>query len=102
MSKKEQEAWVAKRLREAGDLYNERHKVYGDNYKQFGSIMMALFPNGIELTTCADWNRLGILVQCISKASRYTNNFHKGGHDDSLADLTVYATMLRELDKEGE
>jgi hypothetical protein len=91
---------VPEMLRESAATYEERNKVYGDNYKRFGYVMSALFPHGIHLNSGEDLNRLGILVQVVSKISRYCESFHKTGHDDSLLDLAVYATMLRELDDE--
>lgn len=85
-------------LRESAKTYEVRNRLYGDNYKNFGKTMTALFPNGLMLSTPDDWNRIGILVQAVSKLSRFTKNFNDG-HDDSLLDLSVYATMLRELYK---
>jgi hypothetical protein len=89
---------VPEMLRESAQTYEERNKLYGDNYKRFGAIMKALFPDPLPLTTEQDWNRLGVFVQVLSKVSRYAENFNRGGHDDSLLDMAVYATMLRELD----
>jgi hypothetical protein len=89
---------VPEMLRESAQTYEDRNKLYGDNYKRFGSMMNALFPKGLTITTPESWNQIGILVQIVSKISRYCENFAKGGHDDSLLDMAVYATMLRELD----
>lgn len=89
-------------LRESAQTYEERNKVYGDNYKRFGPIMALLFPHGPNLVTEDDHNRFGVFVQCVSKITRYAENFGKGGHDDSLLDLAVYANMLRELDAESK
>ena len=89
-------------LRQSAETYEQRNKLYGDNYKRFGPIMALLFPNGIELTTDDDHNRFGVFVQIVSKLTRYAENFKAGGHDDSLLDMTVYATMLRELDRESK
>lgn len=89
-------------LEEAAETYRQRREMYGDNYKRFGRIMVELFPNGIELENIADHNRFGIFVQMVYKFTRYSENFLNGGHDDSLLDLSVYATMLRELDAESK
>lgn len=91
-------------LQESVDIFRKRNELYGDNYKKFGAVMHALFPNELQRSSEAAvgyWNRLGILVQIVSKLTRYCENFNEGGHDDSLKDLSVYAAMLRELDKEG-
>jgi len=87
-------------LRQAAETYDQRNQLYGDNYKRFGPIMALLFPHGLKLVTDDDHNRFGVLVQCVSKMTRYAEQFDQGGHDDSLLDLSVYANMLRELDME--
>jgi len=94
--------FVATELKAKAELFNERHKDYGDNYKHFGYIMGQLFTNGemFDTRNPDTMNRLGIFVQMITKLTRYAQNFHKGGHDDSLDDLVVYAMMLKELDVE--
>lgn len=100
------ESSVPKMLQESADVYKQRQEVYGDCHKKFGEVMVVLFPTGIceyykEVNPSVEhYSRVGILVQIISKLTRYAQNFDKGGHDDSLQDLVVYATMLRELDKE--
>lgn len=89
-------------LRQSAETYEQRNKLYGDNYKRFGHIVALLFPNGIHLESEDDHNRFGVFVQIISKLTRYAENFRELGHDDSLLDMTVYATMLRELDMEAK
>ena len=89
-------------LRQSADTYEQRNKVYGDNYKRFGPILAQFFPNSIHLESEDDHKRFGVLVQIVSKLTRYAENFRVGGHDDSLLDMTVYATMLRELDMEAK
>jgi hypothetical protein len=85
-------------LRAAAEIYEQRNKLYGDNYKTFGPWVALLFPDGITLVTPNDFNRFGVITQMLGKLSRYAANFKKGGHDDSLDDLAVYAMMLKELD----
>lgn len=90
---------VPEMLRDAAGIYEERNKLYGDNYKRFGGIMLLLFPDGLELKTPDDFNRYGVFVQIVSKVSRYAEQFTKGGHPDSLDDNAVYSMMLQELDQ---
>lgn len=92
---------VPEMLRAAAEVYEQRNKLYGDNYKNFGKWVSQLFPNGLTVETESDWNRLGVLVQILAKISRYAENFNKQGHDDSLLDNIVYTAMLRELDFEA-
>lgn len=92
---------VSEQLRNCANIYEERNKVYGDNYKHFGKIMVGLFPNGLTLETEDDFNRIGVFVQAVSKITRYAKKFSSGGHADSLDDLSVYSQMLRELDAEA-
>ena len=89
---------VPELLREAAKIYEERNKIYGDNYKRFGNVMDDVFGRSVQLRNFDDHNRFGILVQMVSKLTRYAENFDRGGHADSLDDLVVYTMMLRELD----
>lgn len=93
---------VPNMLRQSAETYEERNKIYGNNYKNFGKVMIGLFPKGVKVETVDDWNRMGVFVQMMSKLTRYAENFTKGGHDDSLLDLSVYSSMLRELDMEAK
>ena len=88
---------VPELLRECAMTYEERNRVYGDNYKKFGHVMQAIFPVGIKLQSAEDHNRFGVFVQCLSKLTRYAESMNRGGHPDSAHDLSVYAAMLREL-----
>ena len=91
-------------LKRLATVYLERNSLYGDNYKKFGKLMLALqdfVPGGSFPTeTENDWNRLGILVMIASKLSRYCASYTAGGHEDSLDDASVYEQMLNELDRE--
>jgi hypothetical protein len=88
---------VPEMLRNLAELYEERNKVYGDNYKHFGEAVLGMFPHGLELRTAEDWNRIGVLVQMAGKMTRYAQQWATG-HVDSLDDLAVYTMMLQELD----
>lgn len=100
---------VPNSLRDAAKIYEERNKVYGDNYKHYGAVVQSLFPDGIVLDTDDEHNRFGVLTMMMSKFTRYAQNFkpvHEEGvlqhvgHADSLDDLAVYCMMLKELDAE--
>lgn len=86
-------------LTDAAKTFAERNAVYGDNYKNFGWAMHAMFPDGLTIDNVESWNRLGILVQVVSKVTRYAAAFENGGHQDSAHDACVYSAMLEELTK---
>lgn len=78
--------------------YRERNKVYGDNYKHFGQAILSAFGGAIpRIETAEEANRLGVVVQCIGKMTRYCQSFKDGGHLDSAHDAVVYSAMLQEL-----
>jgi len=76
-------------LRIGADIYEERNKLYGDNYKHFGKVMRGMFPTGATLITEEDWTRIGIFIQAVSKMTRYGQSFERKGHPDSLDDCSV-------------
>jgi hypothetical protein len=80
-------------------LYEQRSKVYGDNYKRFGPVLSLLLAGQqIDTTDFNQMNRLGVFIQIVSKMTRYGENFTRGGHDDTLDDISVYSIMQKELD----
>lgn len=92
---------VPDRLTALASLYRERNTVYGDDYRRYGRVMLALFPGGISIQSEADLSRFGVLTQMLGKLGRYAANFSHGGHSDSLNDLAVYAQILALLDSEA-
>lgn len=95
-----EESFVARELKAKAQLFEDRHRLYGDNYKSFGHVLSNLFPleETFTIGDTNEMNRLGLLVQIVSKLTRYCQNFHKGGHADSLDDMAVYCMMLKSLD----
>ena len=89
---------VPQALRDLGELYEERNKMYKNNYLNFGKQLVALFPDGLTLRTEEEFNRFALFMQLVHKLSRYAHSLLNGGHDDSLDDTSVYAQMLREYD----
>jgi len=85
-------------LIQLADLFKERNQQYGNSYKETGKVFEALFPNGIKIDGELDFNRFCILVQIVGKLNRYCNNFAMPLSSDHLKDISVYATMLLELD----
>ncbi len=95
-------------LDEAAKTFRERNALYGNNYKRFGEVMVALFGTDALLFGPAPedlaeyWARMGVFVQIVSKMTRYAENFATGGHVDSAHDIVVYAAMLEEMTREGK
>lgn len=85
-------------LRKAADLFEERNKVYGNNYLMVGAVMQGYFPEGITLKTQDDFNRFHIFMLEVVKNTRYCNNWNKP-HQDSNADNTVYSAMREMIDR---
>ena len=86
----------AERLREAAEVYEHKSKEYGDNYKQIGHVMAAMFPSGLKIQTPDQWNKLHLFLLGMVKKTRLAVNFGEG-HDDSLIDDMVYDAMLLEV-----
>lgn len=89
---------VPEALEEAAGIYRQRNAIYGDNYKNIGAIMRAMFPGPVTLKTEHDFRRYGVFFRMMDKMTRYAENFESGGHKDSMDDIAVYAMILQELD----
>jgi len=93
----------SERLRALAKLYQQRNKVYGDNYLMSGHLLMALFPKGLTISTPEEFRRLYMFIHMLSKLDRYSRAVARGeGHPDSLDDLSVYSQMTRETDDESD
>lgn len=86
-------------LIDGGKTFLERHAVYGNNFLKVGNMMVAMFPDGLTITTSEDWVRLELLIMKVVKFSRYAENFTRGGHKDSIHDDMIYAAMLEHVDE---
>lgn len=86
-------------LREGAETFEQRNKVYGDNYTRVGKALAALLPGGVTLKTPDDHNRFQIFNLIVVKLSRYCVNW-KDGHQDSIHDAMVYCAMLEAIDDE--
>lgn len=82
-------------LAEMADTYRERNKVYGDNWKTVGHVMMALFPDGVSLFDADSFQRWHLFELIIVKLTRFVNG--NMTHVDSIHDIAVYAAMLESV-----
>jgi len=83
------------------DIFEQRDEEYGSNYKDAGKVLDILFPCGINICGEVEMTRFGLFRNCLNKLMRYSKNFEKGGHEDSITDLRNYSAMLSEIDKEN-
>lgn len=78
-------------LRGMARTYEERNKVYGDNFMLVPGVITALFPEGVpsELITTNRWH---LFRQVLSKLTRFAAS--NLTHRDSIHDMAVYAAMI--------
>jgi hypothetical protein len=91
---------VPEQLTSLAETFREKNAAYGESFRQVGKVLMGLFPEGLEIKTEEEWNRLATFLHIIDKSIRYANNIKKGGHADSLDDIAVYSQILQMLDEE--
>jgi hypothetical protein len=82
-------------LADMADTFRERNKIYGDNYKRVGAVMEAMFPEGVQLKSAADFNTWHLFELMVVKMTRFANS--ELTHQDSIHDLAVYAAMVESL-----
>jgi hypothetical protein len=85
-------------LTESAETYKKRNAEYGDNFLNVGPTMAGLFPEGVTLRNAQDFIRWHLFELIVIKATRYANNFDKGGHLDSIRDMSVYSAMVEAVD----
>ena len=88
-------------LENGAQTFRDRRPIYGENYRNFGKVMMGYFPEGLTIETEEEWNRLGLFVMGVHKDTRYATMFKRGGHVDSAHDGMVYNAMLEEVTRDG-
>ncbi len=91
---------VPELLTDMANTYRERNKVYGDNWRTVGQVMLALFPNGVHLKTAKAFNTWHLFELIVVKLTRFVNA--KLSHADSIHDIAVYAAMLEAIIIEKE
>lgn len=89
-------------LRDAAATFEERGKIYGDNWLRIGPMLAALFPQGVMLRSPEDFNRFHLFMLKCVKLTRYGVTWDQGGHLDSIHDDVVYSAMLECLDRRIE
>lgn len=77
-----------------------RNSIYGDNYKNVGKVMNALFPEGMQLSSSADFELFHLFELIIVKLTRFANGNLQ--HRDSIHDAGVYSSMIESILSERE
>ena len=90
---------VPELLRAGAATYEERNKLYGDNYKRTGDVLVVLFPDGLPKMDAAGWNRFISFAMVLIKLTRYAKDLRESGpgHQDSARDMMVYSAILEEF-----
>lgn len=86
---------VTQLLQSALTTFQERNAVYGDNWRQYGTVMAMLYPGGLHLETPDDFAKFSIISHLVGKLTRYVHQ--PKGHLDSAHDMIVYAAILEHL-----
>ncbi len=81
-------------LQEMADTYRERNAVYGDNFKNVGPVIKAMFPDGIRFKTADDLTKWHLFELLVVKLTRFANSGLL--HVDSILDAGVYAAMIKQ------
>lgn len=85
-------------LASGAETFNRNNPAYGNNWEKVGIVMATMYPDGLMLKTADDHARYHIFSWIVGKLTRYGHQFSKGGHRDSIHDISVYAAMLEALD----
>jgi hypothetical protein len=86
-------------LLEASETFKQRNVIYKDNFLNVGAILSEVFPDGLTLNDKDSFTRFQMIQMIVGKLTRYVANWDKGGHQDSIHDLTVYAAILESIDE---
>ena len=91
-------------IKKATATHKERNKQYNKNYVKFGSIMDAMFPNGLTIKGAKEWAKFGLFFMAVVKTSRNAETFalKKTFDVDTTHDTGVYSFLLEETITELE
>jgi hypothetical protein len=80
-------------LETMASTFRVRNKKYGDNWKNVGAVMAALYPEGVTLRTAEDHVQFHLLSWAVGKLTRFVNS----EDTDSIHDAAVYLAMIESL-----
>ena len=84
-------------LKKNTKIVEEKGKQYGNTYHLFGTVMDALFPNGITILGIKEQERFGVFFMLVHKLIRISKKLFDNVSLDSLTDLSNYAAMLEKI-----
>ena len=84
-------------LDEIKATFEQRGKIYKENYQMMGELMTVLFGDG---KSADEYARLDLLYHILSKLTRFVAS--DLSHRDSIFDMGVYCIMLTALIDEAE
>jgi hypothetical protein len=91
---------INQRLQFLAELFANKEKAYGEQYKEFGQFMMLLL-GPIEIKTVADYNKIMTIFNIVTKVGRICKAFKlKIDDEDSPDDLAIYSMILQELNND--
>lgn len=87
-------------LVDGAETYAIKSEEYGESFRCFTRVMVALFPEGVTIRTYEEWMRIQFFLLKVVKLTRYVQHINSGGHHDSIHDDMVYSAMLEAVDAE--
>ena len=98
---------ITEELKEAIKTTQARHAVYGnespglESYERSAAIVLAMFPNGVHLTSAVQVSTFSFLFMIVSKLGRFAQSLDSNApHQDSMHDIGIYAFMLERYVKD--
>lgn len=88
-------------MRSMAETFEERGKIYGDNWKRIGAVLNAL-AGGDAVTVAGpdEWLRWSLYIMVVTKLTRLATTDLQ--HIDSAHDLAVYAAMWESVLREQQ
>ena len=88
-------------LEKMATTFRDRNATYGENWRNVGPVMAALFPSeSTVLVSAADYEMWHLFELIVVKLTRFATSGLE--HRDSIHDIAVYAAMIEAVLKERD